>query len=168
MVQAQSKRGSLKRSSQRLPRERSSEISKNYHKNSDSHSPIYMCVEINRAGVFGPKIFPFRTLTCNSHFPIYMRVEINRAGVFGPKIFPFRTLTCNSHFPSHMHTQQLLECIQLQLNYFEVINILWLPYSTPRLNSKILNLQNNHFGHLTSIKVKRVKQKLIRQSNKIA
>ena len=55
----------------------------------DSHFPIYMCVEINRAGVFGPKIFHFRTLTCNSHFPIYMRVEINRAGVFGPTNFPF-------------------------------------------------------------------------------
>ena len=77
MVQARSKRGS-----RRLPHERSSEISKNYHKNSDSHSPIYMCVEINRAGVFGPKIFPFRTLTCNSHFPIYMRVEKGREDVF--------------------------------------------------------------------------------------
>ena len=52
-----------------------------------------------------------------------------------------------------MHTQQLLECIQLQLSYFEMINILWLPCSTPRLNSKILNLQNNHFGHLTSEKI---------------
>ena len=29
---------------------------------------------------------------------------------------------------------------------------LWLPCSTPRLNSKILNLSNNHFGHLTSLK----------------
>ena len=82
-----------------------------------------------------------------------MRVEINRAGVFGPKIFPFRTLTCNSHFPVYMHTQQLLECIRLQLSYFEMINILWLPCSTPRLNSKILNLSNNNFGHLTSARL---------------
>ena len=28
---------------------------------------------------------------------------------------------------------------------------LWQPRSAPRLNSKILNLSNNHFGHLTSI-----------------
>ena len=108
----------------------------------NSDFPIYMRVEINRAGVFGPKIFLFRTLTCNSDFPIYMRMEINWAGVFGPKIFPFRTPTWNSHFPVHMHTQRFLECIQLQLS--------WLPCSTPRLSSKILNLQNNHFGHLTS------------------
>ena len=84
LFQARSERGS-----RRLPHERSSEISKKCHKNSDSHSPIYMCVEINRAGVFGPKIFPFRRLTCDSHFPIYMHVEINQAGVFGPIISHF-------------------------------------------------------------------------------
>ena len=28
--------------------------------------------------------------------------------------------------------------------------VLWMPSSTPRLNSIMLNLSNNHFGHLTS------------------
>ena len=108
-----------------------------------------MRVEINRAGKFGTILARFGTKTISE---IYMRVKINRAGVFGPKIFTFRMLFCNSHFPIYMHTHQLLECIQLQLSYFEMINILWLPCSTLRLNSKILNLQNNHFGHLTSLK----------------
>ena len=28
--------------------------------------------------------------------------------------------------------------------------MIWMPCSAPRLNSKILNFSNNHFGHLTS------------------
>ena len=31
--------------------------------------------------------------------------------------------------------------------------MIWMPCSTPRLNSKILNFSNNHFGHLTSWKI---------------
>ena len=29
--------------------------------------------------------------------------------------------------------------------------MIWMPCSAPRLNSKILNFSNNHFGHLTSL-----------------
>ena len=55
LVQARSERGS-----RRLPRKRSSEISKNYHKND---LQIYMSVEINRAGKFGPFLLRFRALS---------------------------------------------------------------------------------------------------------
>ena len=76
-----------------------------------------MRVEINRAGVFGPKIFPFRTLTCNYHFPMYMRVEVNRAGVFGPKIFPFCTQTSKSQFLKYMCVEINWACLGLKFPF---------------------------------------------------
>ena len=56
---------------------------------------IYLRVEINRGGGFGPFFAHFRTLNKNFNFPIYLRVEINRGGGFGPFYARFRTLNKN-------------------------------------------------------------------------
>ena len=66
-------------------------------------------------------------------FLIYMRVEINQAGKFWCKIFVIR----------YVSIMAILDT--------EMAFCLWLPCSALRLNSKILNFSNNHFGHLTSV-----------------
>ena len=80
LIQVRSERGS-----QRLPREHSSEISKNCQSNS---FPRYMRVEINRAGVFGTFNFWFWYAKENTRW-IYLSVEINRSSVFGTFYFWF-------------------------------------------------------------------------------
>ena len=68
-----------------------------------------------------------------------MRVEINRAGKFGTLCGKF---WCKTLLIRYMSIMTFLDT--------EMAFCLWLPCSALRLNSKILNFSNNHFGHLTS------------------
>ena len=65
------------RSGRRPLRERSSDISKNCHSNSQSEIPYYMRVEINLCGEFGTLISSFHATLYKGQIPYYMRVEIN-------------------------------------------------------------------------------------------
>ena len=51
-------------------------------------SEIYIRVEINRAGVFGPFLLDFGAIS-KIISETYVCVEINRAGVFGPFLLDF-------------------------------------------------------------------------------
>ena len=86
-IQARSEQGS-----RRLPRERSSEISKNCHKNYlYKHPNIHV-----RGNKSGRQIWAFFVaFSCDlqNDFQIYIRMEINQAGKFGPFLLDFRTLS---------------------------------------------------------------------------
>ena len=87
LVQARSERGS-----RRLPRERSSEISKNCHKNYlYKHPNIH--VRGNKSGRQIWAFFVVFSCALQNDLQIYMGVEINRAGKFGPFLLRFRTLS---------------------------------------------------------------------------
>ena len=53
---------------------------------------LYIRVEINRAGIFGPFLLDFGAIS-KIISEIYIRVEINRAGVFGPFLLDFGAIS---------------------------------------------------------------------------
>ena len=106
--------------------ERSSEISKNCRKN----SLLFTNARENESG---------RQILVRNVFLLYMRVEINRAGKFGTLCGKF---WCKTFLIRYMSIMTFLDT--------EMAFCLWLPCSALRLNSKILNFSNNHFGQLTT------------------
>ena len=53
---------------------------------------LYIRVEINGAGTFGPFLLDFGAIS-KIISEIYIRVEINRAGVFGPFLLDFGAIS---------------------------------------------------------------------------